>query len=198
MTKLFLGGFLWLLTACAGISDLSHANYQHPVFFLDDLAGEHMAVLPMAAPKKYQPYQAAAEAMFYRVLVEMRPALHTLSPEATLKKIQESGLTPLYDTFRQNSALFQKMTQEQDLTQLKAALATRFLLQTRLDQIEVVEGATHIRILGRLFDMERGDILWEGTGESRGYLFLFLPRVPANFEKAIEVASRGFVRTLPQ
>jgi hypothetical protein len=90
-----------------------------------------------------------------------------------------------------------KVLEESDFARLKKTTSIRFFLQVHLQQVEIVEGATQVRIEGRLWDIEQGDILWEGVGESRGNLFLFFPTAPASFEKTMEVASRGLIRKLP-
>lgn len=141
-------------------------------------------------------YTKTAEKIFYRALTEMRQQTQLISPEEGRARVEASNLGPLLERLKKETS-FKKVAEEKDVAELKKVFGTRFLLQTELQQVEVIEGATHVRLQGRLWDIEMGDIIWEGTGESRGYLFLFFPRIPASFEKAAEVASRGLIKRLP-
>jgi hypothetical protein len=150
----------------------------------------------MVAKGDNRHYLAPAEAIFYKALTEMREQTSLISPEEGLAKIKEGDLDAFFRKFEKETS-FRTVAEERDLSKFRKILGTRFLLQTELQEVAVMEGATQVRIQGRLWDIEMGDVIWEGTGESRGYLFLFFPRVPATFEKAIEVASRGMIRNLP-
>ena len=69
--------------------------------------------------------------------------------------------------------------------------------QTELQRIEMTEGATQVRLTGRIWDIEKGEILWEGIGEGRGYVVLIFPWVPSSFEKTMATASNGLIHRLP-
>ncbi|HEY5599966.1 MAG TPA: hypothetical protein VIK48_04680 [Candidatus Manganitrophaceae bacterium] len=196
--KSVLSLFLWgiLFSGCVGIDDLSHENYRKGILYIRDFSNETLAVLPMVARGESRRYVQPAEAIFFKALTEMRQSMRLISPEENLAKIRMEGLDSDFERFQQETS-FKKVSKEKDLADLRKTLETRFVLQTELQQVETIEGATHIRLQGRLWDIELGDIIWEGTGEARGYLFLFFPRVPASFEKAVEVASRGLIRKLP-
>lgn len=187
-----------LLFGCVGIDDLSREDYRRGVLYTSRLSTEPIAVMPMVARGVSRDYTKTAEPIFYRALTEMRQQTHLISPDEARAKIETSNLGPVLERLREERSFdFRKVAEERDIAELKKLFGTRFLLQTELQQVEVVEGATHIRVQGRLWDIEMGDIVWVGTGESRGYLFLFFPRVPASFEKAVEVASRGLIKRLP-
>jgi len=193
---ILLSAFLMLEGGCVGIDDLSRENYRKGVLYTSNLSKETIAVLPMVAKGDNRRYLQPAESIFYKALTEMREQMNLISPEEGLAKIKEEDLDPFFRKFEQETS-FKTVAEERDLSKFRKVFGTRFLLQTELQQVAVEEGATQVRIQGRLWDIEMGDVIWEGTGESRGYLFLFFPRVPATFEKAIEVASRGLIRKLP-
>lgn len=191
---LFISGLL--LFGCVGIDDLSREEYRRGVLYTNNLSTETIAVMPMVGRGANRDYAKTAEAIFYKALTEMRQQTHLISPEEGRARIEASNLSPLLENLRGETS-FKRVAEERSVAELKKILGTRFLLQTELQQVEVAEGATQVRIQGRLWDIEMGDIIWEGTGESRGYLFLFFPRIPASFEKAAEVASRGLIKRLP-
>lgn len=190
----FIFGLLFF--GCVGIDDLSREDYRRGVLYTSNLSTETIAVMPMIGRGANRDYTKTAEKIFYRALTEMRQQTQLISPEEGRNKIEANQLGPLLERLKKETS-FKKVAEEKDVAQLKKVFGTRFLLQTELQQVEVIEGATHVRLQGRLWDIEMGDIIWEGTGESRGYLFLFFPRVPASFEKAAEVASRGLIKRLP-
>lgn len=190
----FIFGLLFF--GCVGIDDLSREDYRRGVLYTSNLSTETIAVMPMIGRGANRDYTKTAEKIFFRALTEMRQQTQLISPEEGRKKIEANQLGPLLERLKKETS-FKKVAEEKDVAELKKVFGTRFLLQTELQQVEVIEGATHVRLQGRLWDIEMGDIIWEGTGESRGYLFLFFPRVPASFEKAAEVASRGLIKRLP-
>lgn len=193
--SVFLLTFL-MISGCVGIDDLSRENYRKGVLYTSNLSKESIAILPMVAKGDNRHYLSSAESIFYKSLTEMREQTNLISPQEGLVKIKEGDLDDFFRVFEKETS-FKKVAEERDLSRFRKILGTRFLLQTELQQVEIMEGATQVRIQGRLWDIEMGDVIWEGTGESRGYLFLFFPRVPATFEKAIEVASRGLIKKLP-
>lgn len=190
----FIFGLLFF--GCVGIDDLSREDYRRGVLYTSNLSTETIAVMPMIGRGANRDYTKTAEKIFFRALTEMRQQTQLISPEEGRNKIEANQLGPLLERLKKETS-FKKVAEEKDVAALKKVFGTRFLLQTELQQVEVIEGATHVRLQGRLWDIEMGDIIWEGTGESRGYLFLFFPRVPASFEKAAEVASRGLIKRLP-
>ena len=196
MKKIFLFVFSLLIFGCVGIDDLSREDYRKGVLYTSNLSTETIAVMPMVGRGANREYTKTAEKIFYKALTEMRQQTQFISPEEGRVKIEANNLGPVLDRLKKETS-FKKVAEEKEVAELKRVLGTRFLLQTELQQVEVAEGATQVRIQGRLWDIEMGDIIWEGTGESRGYLFLFFPRIPASFEKAAEVASRGLIKRLP-
>ena len=168
---------------CSSISDLSHETYKKGFLKIDPLGKEETAFLQMTGESADQHLSSARE-IFDTLMREAQPRVRPLS---LVSEVDSSFALPST----------KKVLEENDFAHLKKSTSIRFLLQTNLQQVEVVEGATQVRIEGRLWDIEQGDILWEGVGESRGHLFLFFPTAPASFEKAMEVAGRGLIRKLP-
>jgi hypothetical protein len=195
-TSIVLIAFLILCGGCVGIDDLSREHYRKGVLYTSNLSSETIAILPMVARGENRHYLQPAESIFYKALTEMRLPTNFISPQEGLAIIKEGDMDDFFRVFEKETS-FKRVAEERDLSRFRKLFGTRFLLQTELQEVAVMEGATQVRIQGRLWDIEMGDVIWEGTGESRGYLFLFFPRVPATFEKAIEVASRGLIRKLP-
>ena len=181
---MMLSMLLLFEAGCASISDLSRETYKKGFLKIDPLGKEETAVLPMTGENSVREYLPKARGIFDIIMQETQPAVRPLS---VVFDGDASFVLPSP----------KKVLEESDFARLKKTTSIRFFLQVHLQQVEIVEGATQVRIEGRLWDIEQGDILWEGVGESRGNLFLFFPTAPASFEKAMEVASRGLIRKLP-
>ncbi len=175
------------MAGCGGVSDLSREDYRRGILFIQPLAHTKMVVLPMGAPRVNRPYVADAERIFYKALTEMQVDVEMVSPD-------ESRDVP--GTVFGNPAA-ERVVFEREMAPFQKRFGTPLFLQTTLTQVGVVEGATQVRILGRLWDVEQGGILWEAHGEARGDVFLFFPTAPASFERMAEAASRGLIRKLP-
>lgn len=188
--------FSLLFIGCVGIDDLSREEYRKGILTTQSLANETFSVLPMTATGERREYLQTAEAIFFKALKEMRQSAPLISPEENIAKMKEENLYPRFVSLQKETS-FKEAPEEKNLSQFKKALGSRYVLQTELQRVEMADGATQIRIEARLWDTEIGDIIWQGAGESRGYLFLFFPGAPASFEKAMEVASRGLIRKLP-
>jgi hypothetical protein len=169
---------------CASISDLSRETYQKGFLKGNPIEKQKTIVLEMTGEGSASDHLAAASKIFNQLMQEIAPSVRHIS---MFPEINPSFSLP--ET--------KKILNESSFSPLKKINSVRFILQTHLQRAEVAEGATQVRIEGRLWDMEQGDILWEGFGESRGHLFLFFPTAPASFEKAMEVAGRGLIRKLP-
>jgi hypothetical protein len=159
---------------CTGMSDFSRETYRKGFLLSDTVQAASIAVLPLASANQPNRYLIPAREIFQNVIQGMQPQIKPVS----------LSLSPTKDVL--HTSEFAALKKE-----------AHFLLQAELQQVEVVDGATQVRLLGRLWDIEQGEIIWEGIGESRGHLFLFFPTAPASFEKAMEVAARGLIRKLP-
>jgi len=163
----------FLVFGCSGINDFSRETYRIG-HLTDSFRNGEIGLLLLSGGEKTDRYIETARDIFHNVIKEMEPAIRPLP----------LSISPTKEVWRE---------QEFDLLKKTA----RFFLQTELQQVDLLEGATYVRIKGRLWDVEQGEILWEGIGESRGDIFLFFPTAPASFERAMEVASRGLIRKLP-
>ena len=182
--------FALSVAACTGVNDLSREDYRQGLLLIEPVVATKVVVLPMRAPRANRHYLKVAEAIFMQALTEMRGqngSLQIVPPDAS-RDLPEV----LFGDATADRAIL-----ESDIEGLVARFGTPFFLQTELAQVEVVDGATQVRIHGRLWEAESGDILWEASGESRGYVFLFFPTVPASFERIAEAASRGLIRKMP-
>lgn len=184
LLRLLLAVVVPLGMGCASISDLSHETYKKGFLKIEPLGKEETALLQMTTDNAASEYLPKAQEIFNIVMQETQPRVRPLS---FFSGADASFALPHT----------KKVLEESAFATLKKTTPIRFLLQTNLQQVEIIEGATQVKIEGRLWDIEQGDILWEGIGESRGHLFLFFPAAPASFEKAMEVASRGLIQKLP-
>jgi len=180
MKRYLLAQIVWVFLfsslglGCSSVSDFSRETYRKGFLSPDSFREGAIGVLPLSGADKTERYVDTAREIFHKTIHELQPRMNPLPLPLSPEK---------------------EVWNERELDRFKAM--SRFLLQTQLRQVDLAEGATHIQIMGRLWDVEQGDILWEGIGESRGNLFLFFPTVPASFETAMEVASRGLIRKLP-
>ena len=174
MRALLVTIFTFLIVGCSSIGDFSRETYRKGFLSDDFLRDGVMGVLPLSGGEKTGHYLSTGREIFKKAISEIKPSMRPIS-------------LPLSAT--------KEVWGEREFDALKET--ARFLLQTELQQVDLVEGVTYVRIKGRLWDVEQRDILWEGIGESRGHLFLFFPTVPASFETAMDVASRGLIRKFP-
>lgn len=200
ISKLAFG--LWILTfliifyGCAGIDDLSSLLYRDSSLKKGGLVKERVGLLPMYGRGENKGYLKNADNILTRSFSSVKSGVEFLSPEESLERIRSAGLIETYqDMVRSYSP--QATQRLSEIRILGGALGTRYIVQSELQSSRVMEGATHIRIYARLWDTEKGEIVWEGIGEARGYVFLIFPVVPSDFERAMEVASRGLARRLP-
>jgi len=158
--------------------------------------GQPLGVLPMFGASSLRDYLPQADAIFLENFQEERPAREWINPSQIAQRIQEAGLDTVYRDFSKTFAMKNPPIQE-PLHQIGKAVGARYLLLTELQQMETAEGATEVRVAGRLWDSEAGESVWEGMGESRGYVILMFPWVPSSFEKSMAVASKGLIDHLP-
>ncbi len=187
---------LALLTGCSTISDLSHLKYQKGILRLDGVEREAVGALAMVSRIALAEEAKVAATIFFKNLKEQRTDLRLIPPEEAEKRIEKAGLLTLQreveEAMRQD-----RVPQEEKLRSVGRAVGARFLLLSELVQSEVIEGATQVTLRGRLWDVELGEIVWEGIGEARGYIFFIFPKTPASLEKTAETASRGLLKMLP-
>jgi len=184
------------LAGCATIDNLSTESYRKIGLPSRLSEGEALGLLPLFGRVSLREYLPRADVIFLERFQKQRNGRSWIDPQESLKRIRDAGLDALYQDLARGYSIEHPPRQE-PLRQIGKAVGTRYLLLTELERIEMNEGATQVRLYGRLWDTETGDILWEGTGEGRGYVLLIFPWVPSSFEKTMETASRGLIQRLP-
>ena len=186
----------WIPFGCATIDDLSTETYWKLDLPSKSFQQETIGLLPMFGRTAVRDYLTKADAILLESLRRDREGRPWVDSQESLKRIREAGLETLYQDWAKGYTV-EHPPQQEPLQQIGKAVGTRYLLLTELQTIELAEGATQVRLTGRVWDTEKGEILWEGVGESRGYVFLIFPWVPSSFEKTMAVASEGLVHRLP-
>ncbi|MBI3610977.1 MAG: hypothetical protein HY204_09795 [Nitrospirae bacterium] len=190
------GLFIGMLPGCATIDDLSTESYRKIGLTAEPFQKEPLGLLPLFGRYTVREYLPKADAIFLESLKQQRAGRSRVDPGESLNRIRVSGLQELYEGLVRDYTL-ERPLQQEPLQQIGKAVGTRYLLLAELQRVETVEGATQVRLSGRIWDVEKGEILWEGVGEGRGYVLLIFPWVPSSFEKTMAVASRGLVKQLP-
>jgi hypothetical protein len=188
--------FIGTLAGCATIDNLSTESYRKVGLPSKLSEGEALGLLPLFGRLSFRDYISRADAIFLENFEQQRSGRSFIDPQESLKRIREAGLETLYQDLARGYTV-DRPPQQEPLRQIGKAVGTRYLLLTELQRIEMTEGATQVRLTGRLWDTEKGEILWEGTGEGRGYVVLIFPWVPSSFEKTMATASRGLIHRLP-
>ncbi|MBI3995278.1 MAG: hypothetical protein HY349_04810 [Nitrospirae bacterium] len=181
---------------CATIDDLSTESYRKFGFPSEPFEGEGLGLLPLFSRSSLRDYLPRADAIFVEALRQQRSGRVWIDPQESLSRIRQSGLESLYQDLTREYSVDRPPRQE-PLERIGKAVGARYLLLTELQRIEMTEGATQVRLAGRIFDTEQGEILWEGIGEGRGYVVLIFPWIPSSFEKTMAIASNGLIHRLP-
>jgi hypothetical protein len=184
------------LPGCATIDNLSMESYRKAGLPSQLSEGEALGLLPLFGRSPLREYLSKADAIFLESFQQQRGGRTWIDPRESVKRIREAGLETLYQDLAKGYTMDHPPRQE-PLQQIGKAVGTRYLLLTELQRIEMAEGATQVRLTGRIWDTEKGEILWEGTGEGRGYVVLIFPWVPSSFEKTMATASNGLIQRLP-
>lgn len=184
------------LPGCATIDNLSTESYRKVGLPSHLSEGEALGLLPLFGRVSLREYLPRADAIFLESFQQQRGGRTWIDPQESVRRIREAGLETLYlDLAREYSV--DRPPRQEPLQQIGKAVGTRYLLLTELQRIEMAEGATQVRLTGRIWDIEKGEILWEGVGEGRGYVVLIFPWVPSSFEKTMATASDGLIDRLP-
>ncbi|HEY5595078.1 MAG TPA: hypothetical protein VIL61_07990 [Nitrospiria bacterium] len=184
------------LPGCATIDNLSTESYRKAGLPSHLSEGEALGLLPLFGRVSLREYLPRADAIFLESFQQQRGGRTWIDPQESVRRIREAGLETLYlDLTREYSV--DHPPRQEPLQLIGKAVGTRYLLLTELQRIEMAEGATQVRLTGRIWDIEKGEILWEGIGEGRGYVVLIFPWVPSSFEKTMATASDGLIDRLP-
>lgn len=186
----------WMALGCATIDDLSSESYRKIGLSPHLFEQQPLGLLPLIGPSRVRDYLPTAEAIYLKSFEERRDGRSLIDPDETMKRIHEADLDAVYHQLV-NDYSIRQAPQQGPLQQIGKAVGTRYLLLTELQRIELAEGATQVKLNGRVWDTDKGEIIWEGVGESRGYVFLIFPWVPSSFEKTMAIASDGLVQRLP-
>lgn len=184
------------LPGCATIDNLSTESYRKVGLPSHLSEGEALGLLPLFGRSPLRDYLPKADAIFLESFQQQRGGRTWIDPQESVRRIREAGLETLYLDLTRDYSVDRPPRQE-PLQQIGKAVGTRYLLLTELQRIEMTEGATQVRLTGRIWDIEKGEILWEGIGEGRGYVVLIFPWVPSSFEKTMATASDGLIHRLP-
>ncbi len=187
-----LAAGLW---GCATIDDLSQEAFRAPAFGPEQLRGQTVGVLPVFARGSRRSYLDSANHVFRDSLKSEWHTASTIASEEVLRRIADGGAQAEYLATEQRYASG-LVPEETPLRRIATAVGARYLLLTELTDVELAEGATQVRLAGRLWDADGGRIVWEGSGTGRGYVFLIFPWAPSSFEKTMAVASRGLLRNV--
>jgi hypothetical protein len=188
--------FIGTLTGCATIDNLSTESYRRVGLPSQLSDGEALGLLPRFGRSPLREYLPTADAIFLESFQQQRGGRSWIDPQESVKRIREAGLSTLYQDLARGYTMDHPPRQE-PLQLIGKAVGTRYLLLTELQRVEMAEGATQVRLTGRIWDTEKGEILWEGIGEGRGYVMLIFPWVPSSFEKTMATASHGLIHRLP-
>lgn len=186
----------WLTLGCATIDDLSTESYRKGGLPPKLFEQQSLGLLPLFGRGRVRDYLPTAETIFLESFQQRQDGRSWIDPNESLKRIHEAGLDAVYQNLVKGYSV-QQAPQQEPLQQIGKAVGTRYLLLTELQRTEMTEGATQVQLNGRVWDTEKGEIIWEGTGESRGYVFLIFPWVPSSFEKTMAIASDGLIQRLP-
>jgi len=195
-SRIFFCLLIAALAGCATIDNLSTESYRKMGLPSELSEGEPLGLLPLFGPQTLRDYLSRADAIFLENFEQQRKGRSWMDPQESLKRIREAGLETLYQNLAKGYTT-DRPPQQEPLRQIGKAMGTRYLLLTELQRIELAEGATQVRLTGRVWDAEKGEILWEGIGEGRGYVRLIFPTVPSSFEKTMATASAGLIHRLP-
>ncbi|HUK56688.1 MAG TPA: hypothetical protein VLY20_08545 [Nitrospiria bacterium] len=185
-----------LVLGCATIDDLSKESYRKVGLPSKLFEQQALGILPLFGRHSVRDYLSTADAIFLESFQRRRGGQPWIDPHESLKRIREADLGSVYEDLVKGYSVEQPPRQE-PLQRIGKAVGTRFLLLTELQKLEMDEGATEVKLTGRVWDAEKGEILWEGVGESRGYVVLIFPWVPSSFEKTMAIASDGLIERLP-
>lgn len=180
MKKLFLvsGLFFLLVTGCATIQpvDTSQVTYKSDSFIYSDFTHSSLAVLPVLTNvPKYEGIRRQTGQSLARAIKRQYPSIKIKSPRETLNMINKNEMSDIYSDMMTDYSKTGILNQN-TMSQMGKALKSRFMLYTRLGAEETVDTeysssmgvtqsrASELNIYSQLWDTEKGDVVWEGTG----------------------------------
>ena len=193
---LLLSAFIFLNFGCGTIDHIYTEHYSKFSFSRAQMIHDGVAILPMTTRNENAELAVSAQAIFLKSVRNFRKEIDFIEPERGEKILLDAGA---YGALRELLATeFNKeVPQLQLIRQVGHALNKRFLLRPELSQSLQIEGMTQLKLRVQIWDVDLGEIVWEGTEESRGFVILVFPMSPAPMEKVMEVASNNLVKKMP-
>jgi len=187
---------LLLFNGCASIEHIYSQNYKKLALSHSQLTRDGLAVLPLNFTFENELYSNIAQTIFLKNLKMIQRDIDFMNPNDSAKMAKESGV---YDAYVQLSHMdFKKdVPREHLIRKVGRAMGKRFLLIPELSDARLSEGATQLKLRVQIWDAEIGEIVWEASEETRGYVVLIFPQTAAPLEKVMEVASIDLIRKMP-
>ncbi|MHB8483071.1 MAG: hypothetical protein ACYDBV_10155 [Nitrospiria bacterium] len=181
---------------CSTIDHIYTLNYKKLALSHDQLVRDGIAVLPLTALSDEMEYRKIAQAIFLRSLKGLKKDFDLIEPSQAADLARQAGI---YDSLIQltESSLRKAVPRLALVRKVGQTMGKRFLMRSELVRIRIVEGATQLTLRAQIWDVELGEVVWEASEETRGYVTLFFPQTPAPLEKIMEVASLSLIRKIP-
>ena len=181
---------------CSTIDHFYTLHYKKLALSHDELARYGVAVLPLSSLYEVAEYRKSAQEIFLRSLIGLQKDFDLVEPSQAARLAAEAGV---YDSFSQlTGSNFQKEVPRLLLVRkVGRAMGKRFLMRPELVDTRVTEGATQLTLRVQIWDVELGEVVWEASEETRGYVNLVFPQNPAPLEKIMEVAAINLIKEMP-
>ena len=196
------GVFLFLLvsglstTGCSTIDHLYSLNYKKLALSHAQLVRDGVAVLPLTSPYEDIEYRKSAQAIFLKSLKGLQKDFILVEPVEAAQLAKDAGV---YDSLilLTDTNLQKEVPRLILVRKVGRAMGKRFLMRPELVSARISEGATQVTLRTQIWDVEVGEIVWEASEETRGYVNLIFPQTPAPLEKVMEVAATNLIRKMP-
>ena len=187
---------LFFFTGCASIDHIFSLNYKKLTLSHSQLTHDGLIVLPLNFHYEEEIYAKSAQAIFLKNLKGIQKDIDWIDPAEGARISKESGV---YDAYTQlvQMDLRKEIPREILIRKVGRAAGKRFLLIPELSFARLSEGASQLNLKVQIWDVEVGEIVWEATEQSRGYVILIFPQTAAPFEEVMEVASINLIKKMP-
>ncbi|HXN07417.1 MAG TPA: hypothetical protein VN944_10180 [Nitrospiria bacterium] len=187
---------IFLLSGCGAIDHIYTPYYKSLSFSEAQMIRDGIAIMPVSSPADAAEFRLSAQKIFVKSVRNLRKDLPFTSPEESEKKAIDAGV---YGPFREllSTEFGKEVPRLQLIRQVGHALDKRFIMRPELTLARQSEGATRLILRVQIWDVDLGEMVWEGSEDSSGYVVLIFPQSPAPVEKVLEVASAGLVKKIP-
>ncbi|MHB1606344.1 MAG: hypothetical protein ACYCTV_08130 [Leptospirales bacterium] len=190
-------GLLSMVAACSKtINNLSSTGFIDREISLKELVSDGMAVLPVRVNAGKSPEADFIDSQLEQSLSKRFPGIRLIGPGKILAFQKNSVEGKWFSGMVEHSSPH-TIRGVNGMRTIAKKMGVRYFLQTDIRISSVEGGAEHVRIYGRLWDGRSKEIVWNGYGEARGYVYVFFPAIPAPFEKDASVAVNGLVNQIP-